>query len=142
MSGETSVMPSSHQQEPRLSPAAARFCRFADRLNHWVGEVVGASVILVSAMVIYEVTLRLLFGRSTTWSNEAMIYLSAMTYLLAGGYALMHHAHVRIDLVYAILSPRVQIWLDVATFAFFLFYTGTLIYVGGFMAWESLLQHE
>lgn len=142
MSGEVSLMPSSSQQEPRLSPAAARFCGFADGVNHWVGRVVGASVIVVSAMVIYEVGLRLLFGRSTTWSNEAMIYLSAMTYLLAGGYALMHHAHVRIDIIYATLSPRVQVWLDVITFVFFLIYTGTLIYIGGLMAWDSLLQHE
>jgi len=127
---------------PRLSPAAARFCAFSDALNNWVGQVVGASVVLVSAIVIYEVCARTFFGRSTTWSNESVIYLSAMTYLLAGGYALRHHAHVRIDIIYATLSRRVQLWFDAATFVFFILYTGTLIYIGGIMAFESLGQHE
>ena len=93
-------------------------------------------------MVIYEITLRSVVGRSTTWSNEAVIYLSAMTYLLAGGYALQHRAHVRIDLLHSILSPRNQARLDLITFVLFLLYTGTLIFVGGNMAWDSLLQHE
>lgn len=125
-----------------MSPAAARFCAFADYVNGWTGQVLGASVILVSAMVIYEITLRSLFGRSTSWSNEAVIYVSAMTYLLAGGYALMHQSHVRIDIIYATLSSRIQAWLDAITFVCFLLYTGTLIYVGGRMAWDSLRQHE
>lgn len=142
MSGEASGLSPSHAEGPRLSPAVARFCAIVDRVNLWVGQVFGASVILVSAMVIYEVVLRSVFGRSTTWSNEAVIYLSAVTYLLAGGYALMNHTHVRIDILYATLSLRNQLRLDFVTFVMFLFYTGTLIYVGGSMAWESLLQHE
>ena len=128
--------------EPELSPALARFCAAIDAMNQWIGLVVGASVILVTAMVIYEVALRFFFGVSTSWSNEAVIYLSAMTYLVTGGYALLHHAHVRIDLVYGTLSPRVQAWLDAATFVIFVLYAGTLIFVGGKMAWDSMLQHE
>lgn len=142
MSGTASPLSSSPDEEPRLSPAAARFCAFVDCVNGWVGQVIGASVLLVSAMVIYEITARSLFGRSTSWSNEAVIYLSAMTYLLAGGYAFMHHSHVRIDIIYATLSPRIQAWLDAITFILFLLYTGTLIYIGGNMAWDSLRQHE
>ena len=128
--------------EPELSPVLARFCAAVDAINQWVGMVVGASVILVTAMVIYEVALRFFFGVSTTWSNEAVIYLSAMTYLLAGGYALLHHAHVRIDLLYATLTPRAQPWLDAATFVIFVLYAGTLTFIGGQMAWDSMLQHE
>lgn len=128
--------------EPELSPALARFCNTIDAVNEWVGLVVGASVVFVTAMVIYEVALRFFFGVSTTWSNEAVIYLSAMTYLVACGYALLHHAHVRIDLLYSTLSPRAQTWLDAATFVIFLLYAGTLIFVGGQMAWDSMLQHE
>ncbi len=128
--------------EPELLPALARFCATVDAINQWVGIAVGASVILVTAMVLYEVALRFFIGLSTTWSNEAVIYLSATTYLLAGGYALLHHAHVRIDLLYAALSPRAQTWLDAATFVVFALYAGTLIVIGGEMAWDSMLQHE
>ena len=40
------------------------------------------------------------------WGNETTIYLSAMAYLIAGGYALLHRRHVRIDVIYEALSPR------------------------------------
>jgi TRAP-type mannitol/chloroaromatic compound transport system permease small subunit len=132
----------STSQYDGLPPAAARLCSSIDRLNRAVGWTIGLSVIAVTAMVIYEVVVRSLLGRATMWSNESVIYLSAMTYLLAGGYALYHHAHVRIDILYSVLSPRVQAWLDAVTFIAFLLYMGTLIYVGGSMAWTSMLQHE
>jgi len=132
----------SPEDELRLHPAVARFCAVVDWINVCVGQVIGFSIIIVTAMVIYEIVLRSVVGRSTIWSNESVIYLSAMTYLLAGGYALQHRAHVRIDLVHSMLSPRNQARLDLATFLLFLLYTGTLIVVGGNMATESMLQHE
>jgi TRAP-type mannitol/chloroaromatic compound transport system permease small subunit len=132
----------SAEDEARLPAAVARFCAIIDSTNQWVGWLIGLSVIAVSAMVIYEVMVRSIIGVATIWSNEAVIYLSAMTYLLAGGYAYLHHAHVRIDLLYGILPPRVQAWLDAATFVLFALYIGTLIYVGGSMAWTSMLEHE
>jgi TRAP-type mannitol/chloroaromatic compound transport system permease small subunit len=140
MSADRTTSPSS--QYDGLPPAAARLCAAIDKLNQVFGWAIGFSIIIVTAMVIYEVAVRSFFGSATTWSNESVIYLSAMTYLLAGGYALYHHAHVRIDILYALLSPRVQAWFDAATFVAFTLYTGTLIYVGGDMAWTSMQQHE
>jgi TRAP-type mannitol/chloroaromatic compound transport system permease small subunit len=119
-----------------------RFCAAVDRTNLLVGGVLGASVILVTAMVIYEIVLRSAFNLPTIWTNESVIYLSAMTYLLGGGYTLLRQGHVRIDVLYGSLSARTKTWLDVVTFVFFLMYAGTLIVVGGSMAWDSFLQSE
>jgi TRAP-type mannitol/chloroaromatic compound transport system permease small subunit len=126
----------------RRSILVDRFCAAVDRTNSLVGGVLGTSIILVTAMVVYEIVARSVFNLPTVWTNESVIYLSAVTYLLAGGYTLLHRGHVRIDVLYGSLSARNKIWLDVITFLFFLMYAGTLIAVGGSMAWDSFLQRE
>ena len=98
--------------------------------------------VVVTFAVIYEVVARGVFQRATLWANEVTIYLSAMAYLIAGGYALLHRRHVRIDVVYHLFPPRIRARIDVATFAFFLLYAGTLVWIGGQMAWTSFLQRE
>ena len=119
-----------------------RFCDAVDRVNEWIGVLIGLTVIVVTGAVIYEVVARSAFGKPTLWSNETTIYLSAMTYLLAGGYALRHRRHVRIDLVYERRSRKTQARLDLITFVFFVGYAGTLLWVGFEMAWDSFLQRE
>lgn len=119
-----------------------RFCRAVDRLSRWTGIVLGFTILFVSAAVVYEVAMRGLLDRPTVWTNETTIYLSAVTYLLAGGYALLHRGHVRIDLVYERLSPRLRRGLDAFTFLFFVIYVGTLVWVGGELASTSFLQGE
>jgi TRAP-type mannitol/chloroaromatic compound transport system permease small subunit len=65
-----------------------------------------------------------------------------MAYLLAGGYALLHRRHVRIDVIYEALSPRTRARLDAFTFVFFLAYMLTLIWFGGSDAWNSFAIGE
>ena len=127
--------------DPRRS-AAERFCGAIDRANEWLGVVWGYSILLVTLAVIYEVVARTIFGNPTTWSNETVIYVSAVAYLLAGAYAHLHQRHVRIDLIYERLSPKLHARLDLATSLFFLLYVGTLVWVGGHMAWDSINQGE
>ena len=122
--------------------AAARFCDGVDHANEWMGSLWGYSILLVTLAVLYEVVARTLFGLPTIWSNETVIYVSAVAYLLGGAYAHLYHRHVRIDLVYDRLGPKTRARLDVVTFVFFLLYVGTLVWVGGQMAWDSFNQGE
>ena len=63
-----------------------------------------------------------------------------MTYLLAGGYALLHRRHVRIDVIYETLSRRRSARLDVVTFVFFVVYAGDADLGRHEMAWASFLH--
>ena len=117
--------------------ALERACDLIDAVNESAGLVFGSTIVLVTLVVLYEVVARTLFGAPTTWGNETTIYLSAMAYLLVGGYALLHRRHVRIDVVYQLLSPRTRVRLDAFTFLFFLAYVLTLIWAGGSIAWDS-----
>lgn len=124
------------------SPAADRFCDAVDRLNLWTGRFWALAIFVVTLAVLYEVVARTAFGHPTLWSNETTIYVSAVAYLIGGGYALLYRRHVRIDLVYDRLSPRTRARLDLVTFIFFLIYAGGLVWVGTTMGWTSFTQSE
>jgi len=127
---------------PPRRGALDRFCDAVDALNRVVGVVGGFSVCLVTLAVIYEVVARTAFGQPTQWANETTVYLSAVTYLLAGGYAMLQRGHVRIDVVYGTFSQRTRARLDAVTYVFFVLYVGTLVWVGWQMGWASFQQNE
>ncbi len=124
------------------SAAASRFCDAVDRANEWLGLAWGYAILIVTAAVLYEVVARTLLDSPTMWSNETVIYVSAVAYLLGGAYAHQHYRHVRIDLIYERLSPKMRIRIDLLTSLFFFLYVGALVYVGGLMAWDSFTQNE
>jgi TRAP-type mannitol/chloroaromatic compound transport system permease small subunit len=124
------------------SPIADKFCGFVDGLNRFTGVVLGFGIIAVTLAVLYEILLRGAFNTPTAWANETIVYLSAMIYLVAGGFALLHRSHVRIDIVYERLSQRARTRLDVLTFVFFVLYAAALVWVGWQMGWQSFEQGE
>jgi len=133
------------QRPAAAAPAAsavARFCNAIDRINEWVGLFWGALILAVTAAVIYEVVARTFFGNATIWANETTVYLSAMIYLLGGGYALKYQRHVRIDVVYLLFSKQARRRLDAVAFVFFVVYIGALTWIGSVGAWDSFLQRE
>jgi len=126
----------------RRASALERLCAAVDRLNTWCARIWGATIIFVTFAILYEVMARALFGQATIWVSETTVYLSAVAYLLGGGYALLKRAHVRIDLVYGVLPPRAKLLADVIGFVCFCLYVGALVWVGTQMAWSSFLQSE
>jgi TRAP-type mannitol/chloroaromatic compound transport system permease small subunit len=120
----------------------AGWCDAIDRLNEFVGWLLGPIVIFVSAAILYEVISRGVFNEGSVWVNEASVYGSSAVYLLVGGYAMLHRRHVRIDMLFGVLSPRVIRILDLIAFPFLLMYALALIVVGGQFAWASFLQSE
>jgi TRAP-type mannitol/chloroaromatic compound transport system permease small subunit len=93
-----------------------RLCRAIDLLNTWVARFFGATILVVTFAILYEVVARGVFNRPTIWANETSIYLSAAAYLLGGGYGLLRLGHVRIDLVYGVLSPGPRRVADIVGF--------------------------
>jgi TRAP-type mannitol/chloroaromatic compound transport system permease small subunit len=122
--------------------AADRFCDAVDAVNAWTGLVCGFAIAVVTTVVIWEIVARGALAMPTVWANETTVYLSAVAYLVVGGYALLHRRHVRIDVIYERLAPRTRAKLDLFTFAFFVLYAGTLVWIGGEMAWASIQQGE
>ena len=55
------------------SPVLERYCRIVDRLNEWIGWLLGPMIVFVSAAIVYEVVSRGVFNEATTWVNESVI---------------------------------------------------------------------
>jgi TRAP-type mannitol/chloroaromatic compound transport system permease small subunit len=90
----------------------------------WLNSLVGRYVIwlILASTVISGVNaaVRKAFNMSSNAYLEVQWYLFAASFLLAAGYTLLNHEHVRIDVIAGRLSKRTQIWLDVFGFTVFL----------------------
>lgn len=93
------------------------------RVIDWISENSGVFVSFwtVNAVCFYffEVVMRYIFNMPTIWVHEASFLLLGMQYLMAGGFALLHGAHVRVDVVYNLLPPRGRVGMDIFTSMFF-----------------------
>jgi len=90
--------------------------RLADVLD-WVNRGVGAVVMwLALTMVLVQfaiVLLRYVFGFSSIFINESVLYLHASVFMLGAGYTLWAQGHVRVDIFYARFSRRGQAMIDI-----------------------------
>ena len=75
----------------------------------------------------FEVVMRYLFNQPTIWVHEASFLLFGMQYLLAGAFALLHGAHVRVDVVYNFLPTRGRVGMDIFTSMFFFMFAIALM---------------
>ena len=71
--------------------------RLFDGLNEIVGRVVAFVAVIFALMIIYDVVLRYGFNAPTLWAFDLTKQLYGFYFILLGGYALRHQAHVRVD---------------------------------------------
>ncbi|MGE0154852.1 MAG: TRAP transporter small permease subunit [Reyranellaceae bacterium] len=83
------------------------FIRFVDRLADILAIVAGAMVFLAVLIVTYMVAVRL-SGQSNYWELEASIYLSIGAIFLASPYCLRTGGHVGVDMLPALMGPRLR----------------------------------
>lgn len=119
-----------------------RACDAIDAIDDAVGRWLGPVIVAVTAAIVYEVVARTAFGLATVWVNEGTVYGSAAVYLLAGGYAMRHGRHVKLDGFVESIPARVRRVLPLVRLPFMLAYALTLVAVGGSVAWTSFLQGE
>jgi len=93
------------------------FIRFADALSTWVGGAASLIVIPLVLATCYEVFARYVFGTPTIWAFELGYILMGLHFLLGGALTLLKQQHVRIDLIYARLSPQRQAMIDLTLYA-------------------------
>lgn len=126
-------------------PAATMHSRLTDAIdsiNGFVGEFVAYWAVLAVFVYYYEVIARYVFNSPTNWAHESMFLMFGMQYLLSGGYALKVDAHVRVDVIYGMLSDRAKVITDIITsISFFIFtiallWTGWIFFMDSWAVWE------
>lgn len=96
---------------------ALGFSRGIDRLNGWVGRQIGWLVLVMVLLGSFNALARYAgrFGQVSLSSNgfiEGQWYLFSLVFLLGAGWTLQQDKHVRVDVFYGRLSPRVRAWID------------------------------
>jgi TRAP-type mannitol/chloroaromatic compound transport system permease small subunit len=97
-----------------------RFCRWVDRLSNVTGTVGAWLIVPLILAMCYEVFARYLFHAPTIWAYELAYLLTGSGWLLGMSYALRAGLHIRVDVVFARLSPRMQAVIECAAFLFLL----------------------
>ena len=120
-----------------------RFINFIDQLSTAVGKAFGWYILILTFGVCYEVFVRYVLNNPTTWAYDLSYNMYGALFIMAGAYTLSRNAHVRGDVVYRLLPPRVQAIIDLTLFVVF-FYPGVLAltYFGYLYAGDSWNYRE
>ena len=90
----------------------------------------GAGVLCVIAMMFVvsnEVAARYLLNAPSTWSDETASYLLIAIVFLGLAQTLRTRSHIRIDIVINLVSPRMRLWLELASYAIGLVFSVMLL---------------
>ncbi|WP_029010484.1 TRAP transporter small permease subunit [Azospirillum halopraeferens] len=118
-----------------------RFTRFADALSQFTGVFVAYWTVIAVLVYFFEVVSRYFLRMPTNWAHESMFLMFGMQYVLAGAYAYLHDAHVRVDLFYARATPRGQAAIDIITHFFFLIFALAFIWTAWTFFSSSMSQN-
>jgi TRAP-type mannitol/chloroaromatic compound transport system permease small subunit len=117
--------------------------RLADMVNETVGRVVSFLVVIITLIVVYDITARNVFGMPTQWVFELTKQLYAAHFILLGGYALLHDSHIRVEVVREHLSERMKHILEIIGFIVFFFpFIAVMLWFGWRFAMRSWAAGE
>ena len=91
--------------------------KYIDKISEWTGIFSVWIVIPLMVVVIYEVVMRHFFNAPTGWGYDTCWMLYSAQFMIGGAYTLLHKGHIRIDIVYNILSPRAKLIFDTVLYA-------------------------
>lgn len=94
--------------------------RCIDRINDWVGRMVGWVTLGLVLVVFVDVVMRYLFRTSYVFTQELEWHLFAFIFLIGGGYTLLQDAHVRVDILYQKLGSKGRAWINLLGVLLFL----------------------
>lgn len=98
--------------EPHARARLEAIAALIERVNALVGE---STRWLALAMVLVQfviVVLRYVFGVSDIALSESVLYMHGALFMLGAGYAFLHDAHVRVDVLYQRAGARTRDLID------------------------------
>ncbi|PWI31780.1 C4-dicarboxylate ABC transporter permease [Vibrio albus] len=101
---------------------------FLDRLIARISEVLSYLFVFTVLISFYEVISRYLFDSPTIWVHETASFIGGSLFVIGGAYALATDKHVRVVLVYDVVSRRARHYLNLFHHIAGLLFSGMLIY--------------
>jgi TRAP-type mannitol/chloroaromatic compound transport system permease small subunit len=109
-----------------------RFLLMIDQFSMAVGHAFSWCIIILTIGTSYEVFVRYVLKDPTSWAFDMSYILYGGLFLMSGAYALSRNAHVRGDVFFRLLKPRVQATIELVLY-FIFFYPGvTALIIAGY----------
>jgi TRAP-type C4-dicarboxylate transport system permease small subunit len=90
----------------------------------------------------YEVVMRYVFVKPTLWVNEMSLWTAGPIYLLAGLYVMQQRAHIRIFILYDVVSRNWQRAFDVLSTLLICLFSAAVVWGGYNEAYAKLMRWE
>ncbi|MGR3570512.1 TRAP transporter small permease subunit [Brevirhabdus sp.] len=118
-----------HTREPSALPQAGALGRAVNAGGYFFA----AMIVLSAVILLIEVFLRYVFNAPTIWAHETTTFLCAISFLYGGLFCAARDTHIRVVLIYDMLSGPVRRLFDVAIFAACAVAAGFFTYAGYIM---------
>lgn len=115
----------------RYHPLAHKITDTIDFISASFGKVADFFVLAACTISAGNAVIRYLFNNSSNAWLEAQWYLFGGMVMLGAAHTLRRNEHVRVDIIYGIVSPRVKLWVDIIGIIIF------LLPVCGIMCWMT-----
>lgn len=79
-----------------------------DRFQDWFGYLVAMLIYPMTVVVLFEVFMRYVFNRPTSWGFELTTFIYGIHFMLGLGYTFLHNGHVKVDVLVTLLKKRKQ----------------------------------
>jgi TRAP-type mannitol/chloroaromatic compound transport system permease small subunit len=123
--------------EPVLEAEAVILRTPLDRYVNAAGGAISWLAFVAMAISVWEVVMRYAFDSPTSWVHETVIFLIACIFALGGPVALARDKHIRIRVVYDMVSPRVRRIFDIFNSFITLLFTVGITYAAYVMFWRA-----
>ena len=130
------------EEDPVLNVEGNKFTKIIDKISDFTGIFIALWTVNAVVAYAYEVVMRYIFNMPTIWVHEASFLLFGMQYLMTGAYAMLHGAHVRVDILYIKLPPRGRVGMDIFTSVFFFIFVIALMATSWKFFISSYGMHE
>jgi TRAP-type mannitol/chloroaromatic compound transport system permease small subunit len=108
-----------------------------DAVNERFGRIANWCVLLACLISAGNALVRYGFSDSSNAWLEIQWYLFAAMFMLGAPYTLRMNEHVRVDILYGNVSPKVQLWIDLLGAILFLLPATIII---GWMSWPIFVD--
>jgi TRAP-type mannitol/chloroaromatic compound transport system permease small subunit len=114
-----------------------------DKISTRAGQISAISVVLLTALICWEVFNRYVLSNPHDWVFDITYMLYGIMFMMAGAYTLSKNGHVRGDVLYGFFKPRTQALFDlILYFVFFIPGIIALVYAGIDFAAVSVAINE
>ncbi|MGY3446305.1 MULTISPECIES: TRAP transporter small permease subunit [unclassified Bradyrhizobium] len=108
-----------------------------DRLNEKIGYVCNLLVLIACLVSAGNAMIRYAFSYSSNGWLEAQWYMFAILVMFGASYTFKRNEHVRVEILYLMLSERGQLWLDLIGTLCFLIPSCLLL---AYLSWPFFYQ--